>query len=111
MACDSTKGFVGVLCHEPLVELRAHLCLERLIIPNVDRLTKPGAAARYEFDLDTKCLDGVNNQRHHMNTEHVKEDDRDDSFGHNCNIRFEDKRKSIEHDLLIEPCFVVQLVQ
>ncbi len=111
MACDSAKGFVGVLCHEPLAELRAHLCLERLIIPNVDWLTKPGAATRYEFDLDTKCLDGVNNRRHHMNTEHVKEDDQDDSFGHSCNMQFEDKRKPIEHDLLIEPCFVVQLVQ
>jgi hypothetical protein len=35
MACGSVNGFVGVLCHEPLVELRVHLCLERLIIPYI----------------------------------------------------------------------------
>ncbi len=39
MAHGSANCFVGVLRHEPLVELYVHLCLERLIIPDVDQLT------------------------------------------------------------------------
>lgn len=63
--CDITTSgggdsLIGVLIEEPSVILGPQLGLERLVVPNIDRLEETGASGWNKLHLDTKILDPVN---------------------------------------------------
>ncbi len=54
-------GLVGILDHHQNAELHLQLGFEGFVEAHIYGLDKPGASRGDEVNLDTKCLDGVNN--------------------------------------------------
>jgi hypothetical protein len=104
------NGHVGILDHQPVHVLILHLCLEGLVIANVDRLDKPGAAGWNKVDLDAEFLDLVDDGPHHVHGKGVEEQEGDDSWGGSCDVRREDLIDLLQHDVLQEPCLWLNLV-
>ena len=77
---------------------------------DVDRLHESHAAGGDELNLYAKLLDGVDDRRHHVTAELVKEEKRNDPRWCLGSPWREDKLDPVEHNLLVEPRFLVDAV-
>jgi len=95
------------LCQQPSGVDFCHICLLRLIYPDINRLHKPSATTGNKLYLNAETLNCISNAAEHMDSKRVEKKNKNDSDGCHCDVRREDMLHQMEHCRFVEPGLVL----